>query len=113
MCSKEPTARPNDVTARPFCTAGTAQAQVFVQKGANLDGEVLMTSVGSMFYQAAGGPSVVTTALDCQKSCSMLPSCSGYVFCTKTEGCGGWCRDWLADKPPGASLAVLSGSLLL
>ncbi len=97
----------------PCCTAGTAQAQVFVQKGANLDGEVLMQSVGSMFYQATGGPSIVSTAQDCQKSCSMLPGCSGYVFCTKMEGCGGYCKDWLAGKAAGAEHAVPSAVLLL
>ncbi len=74
---------------------------MFVQKGANLEGEVLIQSVGSMFYQAAGGPSIVTTPADCQKSCSMMPGCSGYVFCTLTTGCGGWCNDWLKNKPAG------------
>ena len=58
-----------------------------------MDAPVLVQDVGSIVK------ATVASADECEKYCRATAGCSGYVYCTKTEGCGEYCPDYIKTQP--------------
>jgi hypothetical protein len=81
-----------DSTLRRPAAAGATLAQLFTQAKVNLEAPLLVLDVGSIVN------ATVASADECEDYCRATAGCSGYVYCTRADGCGEYCPDFVKTQ---------------
>jgi PAN domain len=70
---------------------------------ANIGGDVLVLSTGSMSYTHGGTNPAGSDPASCCALCRKTQGCNAWVLCTRGEGCGppGGCDKYIASLPSG------------